>query len=107
MLTGTSSPQSPLAGYRRTSRHKFRTGGNWNEQAAGTNGVGTALAERRAVQIVGAEHYVQAWQRWVCTAAPIRDPLSGEIIAVIDVTGYKEGVQPHTLLAVYSTATLT
>jgi transcriptional regulator of acetoin/glycerol metabolism len=84
----------------------FRTGGNWNEQAAGTNGVGTALAERRAVQIVGADHYVQAWQRWVCTAAPIRDPLSGEIIAVIDVTGHKEGVQPHTLLAVYSTATL-
>jgi sigma-54 dependent transcriptional regulator, acetoin dehydrogenase operon transcriptional activator AcoR len=84
----------------------FRTGGKWNEQAAGTNGVGTALAERRAVQIVGAEHYVQAWQRWVCTAAPIRDPLSGEIIAVIDVTGYKEDVQLHTLLAVYSTATV-
>lgn len=84
----------------------FRTGGKWNEQATGTNGVGTALAKRRAVQIVGAEHYVQAWQRWVCTAAPIRHPLSGEIIAVIDVTGYKEGVQPHTLLAVYSTATL-
>ena len=84
----------------------FRTGGNWNEQSAGTNGVGTALAKRRAVQIVGAEHYVQAWQRWVCTAAPIRDPLSGEIIAIIDITGYKEGVQPHTLLAVYSTATL-
>jgi transcriptional regulator of acetoin/glycerol metabolism len=84
----------------------FRTGGNWNEQATGTNGVGTALAERRPVQIIGAEHYVQAWQRWVCTAAPIRHPLSGEVIAVIDVTGYKERVQAHTLLAVYSTATL-
>jgi transcriptional regulator of acetoin/glycerol metabolism len=84
----------------------FRTGGKWNENAAGTNGVGTALAERRAVQIVGAEHYVQAWQRWVCTAAPIRDALSGEIIAVIDITGHKEDVQPHTLLAVCATATL-
>jgi hypothetical protein len=30
------------------------------------------------------------------TAAPIRHALSGEIIAVIDVTGYNEGVQPHT-----------
>jgi transcriptional regulator of acetoin/glycerol metabolism len=84
----------------------FRTGGNWNEQAAGTNGVGTALAERRAVQIIGAEHYVEAWQRWVCTAAPIRDPLTGEILAVIDVTAHKERVHPHTLLAVYSTAAL-
>ncbi len=84
----------------------FRTGGNWNEQVAGTNGVGTALAEGRAVQIIGAEHYVEAWQRWVCTAAPIRDPLTGEILAVIDVTGYKERVHPHTLLAVNSTAAL-
>jgi sigma-54 dependent transcriptional regulator, acetoin dehydrogenase operon transcriptional activator AcoR len=67
----------------------FRTGGNWNEQAAGTNAVGTTLAEGRSVQIVRAEHYVHPWQRWVCTAAPIRHPLSGEIIAVIDVTGYK------------------
>ena len=84
----------------------FRTGGKWNEEATGTNGVGTALTEKRAVQIVGAEHYVQAWQRWVCTAAPIRHPLSGEIIAVLDVTGYKEHASPHTVLAVCSTATL-
>ena len=74
----------------------FRAGGNWNEHAAGTNGVGTALAKQRAVQIVGAEHYVQAWQRWVCTAAPIRDPISGEIIAVIDVTGTRRAPS-HTL----------
>ena len=84
----------------------FRTGGNWGEQAAGTNGVGTALAKKCAIQIVGAEHYVQAWQRTVCTAAPIRDPLSDEIIAVINFASFKEGVHPHTLLAVYSTATL-
>ena len=84
----------------------FRVGGNWDERATGTNGVGTALAARHTVQIIGAEHYVQAWQRWVCTAAPIRDPLSGEIIAVLDITGYKEDAQPHTLLAVYSTAAL-
>ena len=84
----------------------FRVGGNWDERATGTNGVGTALTARHTVQIIGAEHYVEAWQRWVCTAAPIRDPLSGEIIAILDVTGYKEGAQPHTLLAVYSTATL-
>src|SRR5213594_5068251 len=47
----------------------LRVGGSWNEQAAGTNGIGTALAEGRTVQLIGAEHYVSAWQRWVCTGA--------------------------------------
>lgn len=84
----------------------FRPGGNWNEQSVGTNGPGTALAARKAVQIIGAEHYVHAWQRWACSAAPICDPVTGEILAVIDVTGYREAAQPHTLLAVYSTAAL-
>src|SRR5439155_1632832 len=77
----------------------LRVGGSWNEQAVGTNGIGTALAEGRTVQVIGAEHYVSAWQRWVCTGAPIRHPITGETIAVIDVTGYKEKVQAHTLLA--------
>src|SRR5437016_5627637 len=84
----------------------LRVGGSWNEQAAGTNGIGTALAEGRTVQVIGAEHYVQAWQRWVCTGAPSRHPVSGEILAVIDVTGYREEVQAHTFLAVSATAAL-
>src|SRR2546425_676475 len=84
----------------------LRVGGSWNEQAAGTNGIGTALAEGRTVQVIGAEHYVQAWQRWVCTGAPIRHPLTGETLAVIDVTGYREKIQAHTLLAVGATAAL-
>src|SRR5262249_50522940 len=55
-----------------TTEINLRVGGSWNEQAAGTNGIGTALAEGRTVQVIGAEHYVAAWQRWVCTGAPIR-----------------------------------
>jgi transcriptional regulator of acetoin/glycerol metabolism len=89
-----------------TAEINLRVGGSWNEQAAGTNGIGTALAEGRTVQVVGAEHYVQAWQRWVCTGAPIRHPLTGETLAVIDVTGYRERIQAHTLLAVRATAAL-
>src|SRR5262249_23026489 len=71
-----------------------------------TNGIGTALAEGRTVQIIGAEHYVAAWQPWVCTGAPIRHPITGETLAVIDVTGYRERVQAHTMLAVQATAAL-
>src|SRR5438128_11953932 len=83
-----------------TSEINLRIGGSWNEQAAGTNGIGTALAEGRTVQVIGAEHYVAAWQRWVCTGAPIRHPITGETLAVIDVTGYRESGQAHTFLAV-------
>ncbi len=89
-----------------TAEINLRVGGSWNEQAAGTNGIGTVLAEGRTVQVIGAEHYVQAWQRWVCTGAPIRHPLTGETLAVIDVTGYRDKVQAHTLLAVRATAAL-
>lgn len=89
-----------------TTEINLRVGGSWAEQAAGTNGIGTALTEGRTVQVIGAEHYVVAWQRWVCTGAPIRHPITGETIAVIDVTGYKEGAQAHTFLAVQATAAL-
>ncbi len=89
-----------------TAEINLRVGGSWHEQAAGTNGIGTALAEGRTVQVIGAEHYVTAWQRWVCTGAPIRHPITGETLAVIDVTGYRERVQAHTCLAVQATAAL-
>jgi len=89
-----------------TTEINLRVGGGWAEQAAGTNGIGTALTEGRAVQVIGAEHYVVAWQRWVCTGAPIRHPITGETIAVIDVTGYRERAQAHTFLAVQATAAL-
>jgi len=39
-----------------TTEINLRVGGSWNEQDAGTNGIGTALAEGR-VQVIGAEHY--------------------------------------------------
>jgi transcriptional regulator of acetoin/glycerol metabolism len=89
-----------------TAEINLCVGGSWNEQTAGTNGIGTALAEGRTVQVTGAEHYVAAWQRWVCTGAPIRHPITGETLAVIDVTGYKERAQAHTHLAVQATAAL-
>src|SRR4029077_15597925 len=89
-----------------TAEINLRIGGSWNEEATGTMGIGMALAEGRTVEVIGAEHSVAAWQRWVCTGAPIRHPITGETLAVIDVTGYKERVQAHTHLAVQATAAL-
>src|SRR5438876_11859210 len=72
---------------RRLARIDFVPGGNWSEAAAGTNAIGTALADGHVVQLMAAEHYCDGWQDLTCTAAPIRHPLTGEIIAILDVTG--------------------
>src|SRR2546423_3118578 len=72
---------------RRLARIDFVPGGNWSEAAAGTNAIGTALADRHVVQLMAAEHYCDGWQDLTCTAAPIRHPFTGEVIGVLDVTG--------------------
>lgn len=72
---------------RRLARIDFVPGGNWSEAAAGTNAIGTALADRHVVQLMAAEHYCDGWQDLTCTAAPIRHPFTGEVMGVLDVTG--------------------
>ncbi|MFE7798654.1 GAF domain-containing protein [Nocardia sp. NPDC057440] len=61
-------------------------GARWHEAEAGTNGVGTALALSRPFQVRGTEHYLSVAADFTCTAAPIRDPVSGAVIGVVDVT---------------------
>jgi sigma-54 dependent transcriptional regulator, acetoin dehydrogenase operon transcriptional activator AcoR len=75
----------------------FRPGSLWAEHAVGTNGPGTALVTGRPVHIVGAEHFCEAWQPWHCAAVPIRDPASGDILGVIDISGRRDAAHPHTL----------
>jgi signal transduction histidine kinase len=72
---------------RRLARIDFVPGGDWSEAAAGTNAIGTALADRHVVQLMAAEHYCDGWTDLTCTAAPIRHPFTGEVIGVLDVTG--------------------
>ncbi|MER7463148.1 SpoIIE family protein phosphatase [Streptomyces sp. NPDC097981] len=62
------------------------------ERFAGTNGIGLALAERRLVQVYGAEHFAQRSQSNACSATPIRDQLSGDIVGVL-CFGYPHGFE--------------
>jgi signal transduction histidine kinase len=83
------------AGVRRSlARIDFVPGGDWSEAAAGTNALGTALVDGHVVQLLGAEHYCSGWQDLTCTAAPIRHPLSGEIMGILDVTGNYRLIRP-------------
>src|SRR2546428_6331865 len=79
---------------RRLERIDFMPGGNWSEAGAGTNAIGTALADGHIVQLMAAEHYCDGWQDLTCTASPIRHPFTGEIIGVLDVTGDYRLIRP-------------
>ncbi|WP_454852864.1 transcriptional regulator [Promicromonospora soli] len=64
----------------------FVEGAVWREESVGTNAPGTALATRRPVQVLGAEHFARPVQRLSCTAAPVHDAAGG-IVGVLDLTG--------------------
>ena len=82
----------------------FTEGALWSEEGAGTNAVGTALAADHAVQIFAAEHFNEVVQAWTCSAAPVHDPETGELLGVIDLTGLRESVHPHSLTVAVTTA---
>ncbi|HEX5899579.1 MAG TPA: GAF domain-containing protein [Solirubrobacteraceae bacterium] len=82
----------------------FTEGTLWSEPGAGTNAIGTAIAADHAVQVFGPEHFNEAVQRWTCSAAPIHDPDTGELLGVIDLTGDFSTVQPHSLAVATATA---
>lgn len=66
------------------------TGTLWSEAAAGTNGIGTCLAEGRPVMIHRDQHFLSANIGLSCSSAPVHDP-EGRLIAVVDVSTAGEG----------------
>ena len=78
----------------------FIEGATWSENAVGTNGIGTALALHRAVQIFSAEHVLRSHHPWTCAGAPIRDPRTGQVIGIVDVSGPAPTVHPTTVALV-------
>lgn len=81
----------------RAEEMRFQEGASWSEAAAGTNAVGIATALDHAVQIFSAEHFVAAVHGWTCSAAPIHDPVTGELLGVVDLTADLRTAHPHTL----------
>lgn len=77
-------------------RMKMVPGAFMDEENIGTNAMSMVLTEEKPIQISGKEHYIQAYHKWTCSAAPIKG-IYGDIIGVINLTGYIECVHPHTL----------
>ena len=64
-------------------------GARWSESVRGTNAVGTAIAERQPVAVIGAAHFELRNHGIFCYGHPIFDAY-GDLVAVLDVTGLIE-----------------
>lgn len=82
----------------------FGEGMLWTEDSAGTNAIGTALAIDHAVQIFSAEHFLSEQHSWWCSAAPIHEPGTGEILGVVNLSGPVRSAHPHSLALVMAAA---
>lgn len=61
----------------------------WSECAAGTNGMGTALEAHGPVLVSGPEHWCEAFHSWVCAGVAVRDVVTREPIAVLNVSCWR------------------
>jgi len=85
---------------RAAERINLRPGADWSEAGSGTNAMGTALAEGRPVTVFASEHYLAGLHPWACVAAPIRHPLTGEVLGILDLSGEYMSINVHTEMAI-------
>ncbi len=88
---------------RRADDLGFEEGAGWTEDLVGTNAIGTALAEASPVQLFSAEHFEAGQHPWYCTAAPIHDPRTGDLLGIVDVSGPAMTLHPA-IIALVETA---
>ncbi len=80
----------------RASRVALMPGAPWDEAAAGTNAIGTALVEGRPIAVHGAEHYFEPNRILTCAAVPITDS-EGRTLGVLDLSSPARDLRPDVL----------
>ena len=76
----------------------FAPGACWSEESAGTNGPGTAIAEGKPVEVFASEHFVEAWQPWSCSGAPVFRPGEETPVGLVDITGPWDAHSPQAIV---------
>ena len=79
-------------------------GARYDEAADGTNGIGTALAADRALQVFAFEHFNERHHQWICSCAPVHDPVSGRVVALVDLSSLWKIAHPRSLELVTTAA---
>ncbi|MFY0544733.1 sigma-54-dependent Fis family transcriptional regulator [Brevibacillus sp. H7] len=73
---------------------QLRVGANWQEQKKGTNAMGVALQEEKAVRIHGDQHFFMQNRFLTCTASPLF-ATNGELAGVINISARTEQYNPY------------
>ena len=81
----------------------LKQGTIWSEGHMGTNAIGLAMLTAMPTQVVGAEHYIEAYHPFASSAAPIHDA-NGRIIGIISIIEPVLAVTRHSLSLVMAAA---
>src|SRR6478672_3420458 len=71
---------------RKAESVNFVAGGRWDDESVGTNALDLANRLSRPAMVFSAEHYAPIVHNWVCWAAPVNDPVTGQQLGVIDLS---------------------
>lgn len=81
---------------KKTRQVQLCPGGEWAEALKGTNAIGTAIVEKKPIQIFAREHFCQPHHFLAGAASPIFDP-EGTMVGVLDICGDYKAFNTHTL----------
>ena len=65
-------------------------GFSYAEKHVGTNGIGTALEGRAPARVFGHEHFAENLEQFACAGAPVRHPVTGKVLGVVDLTCWRD-----------------
>ena len=89
---------------RHLDSRKLAPGFSYSEGNVGTNGIGTALEIGGPAWVFGHEHYAEKLEGLSCAGVPIRHPVSGRTVGVIDLTCWAKDAGPLLLTLAKNTA---
>ncbi|WP_133828875.1 helix-turn-helix domain-containing protein [Actinomycetospora succinea] len=81
-------------------------GFDYSERTTGTTGLGLALADRVPTLVRADQHYSTRLWGYTCAAAPVADPVTGDLLGSVNLTTWSQQ-SSHLLLALARTAART
>ena len=88
----------------RAAEMNFVEGALLSEAVDGTNGIGTPLAADHPLQVFAFEHFNESHHQWFCSGAPVHDPVSGQIVGLVDLSSLWKIAHPRSLELVSAAA---
>lgn len=85
-------------------RVSLAPGFSYAEEFVGTNGIGTALEGLQPTAVFGHEHYAEHLETLACAGVPIRHPVSGHVVGLLDLTCWSREAGPLLMTLAKATA---